>query len=256
MRRLISDLCFTTALLLGIVVAAQAQFNSFPPGVFTGRAALAPAPGGGGGTVTFDASGTITHSGNGTSFDLTTLTVGSGSNRALVAMVTFGTDTPSPVLTWDSGGTNQSMTQIDTNTFGAGSGTVFLFGLIAPTSGNKTLHFAWTGTDSVAVQAVAFTGVNQTGGATSFNANGKSTGTGAPAATMTITSATGDIVVGAYATKAGSFTSIDGTSLGIDNTPANDLAAAYYSGSASVSSNTTRTTGSNWESVAVDVVHN
>lgn len=55
MRRLVSDLCFTAALLLGIVCAAQAQFNNFPPGVFTGRAALDPAPGGGTPTVAFDA---------------------------------------------------------------------------------------------------------------------------------------------------------------------------------------------------------
>lgn len=47
MRRMISDLCFVAALLLGIVCAAQAQFNSFPPGVFTGRAALDASGGGG-----------------------------------------------------------------------------------------------------------------------------------------------------------------------------------------------------------------
>lgn len=48
MRRLLSDLSFVAALLLGIVCAAQAQFQSFPPGVFTGRAALDAASGGGG----------------------------------------------------------------------------------------------------------------------------------------------------------------------------------------------------------------
>lgn len=48
MRRLVSDLCFTAALLIGIVCAAQAQFNNFPPGVFSGRAALDAAPSGGG----------------------------------------------------------------------------------------------------------------------------------------------------------------------------------------------------------------
>lgn len=46
MRRLFSDLRFVAALLLGIVVAAQAQFNSFPPGVFSNKAALDPAAGG------------------------------------------------------------------------------------------------------------------------------------------------------------------------------------------------------------------
>lgn len=43
MRRLFSDLCFIAAGLLALILFAQsprAQFNSFPPGVFTGRAAL------------------------------------------------------------------------------------------------------------------------------------------------------------------------------------------------------------------------
>ena len=48
MPRLISDLCFVAAILFGVVCVAQAQFNSFPPGVFTGRAALDPGSGGGG----------------------------------------------------------------------------------------------------------------------------------------------------------------------------------------------------------------
>lgn len=56
MRRLVSDLCFVTATwLLLILVAVQephAQFNSFPPGTFTSRAALDAAPAAGGCTPT------------------------------------------------------------------------------------------------------------------------------------------------------------------------------------------------------------
>jgi hypothetical protein len=63
MRRIVSDLCFVAALLLGIVCVAQAQYNSFPPGVFNSREALDPAGGGGGGgcsdSATFLARGTF-----------------------------------------------------------------------------------------------------------------------------------------------------------------------------------------------------
>lgn len=40
MRRLISDVCLLVLLPLWLLGIAHAQYNSFPPGVFTGRAAL------------------------------------------------------------------------------------------------------------------------------------------------------------------------------------------------------------------------
>lgn len=48
MRRLISDICLFVLLPLWLLGIAQAQYNSFPPGVFTGRAALDATTGGGG----------------------------------------------------------------------------------------------------------------------------------------------------------------------------------------------------------------
>src|SRR5258708_7607822 len=120
--------------------------------------------------VVFDAQGT-TNAASGatpvTSIDFTNLTVGTGSQRALVVPVLFSANVTSLTVTWDNTGTPQPCTLI-----GAASDTgaqIFakLYGLVNPTPGAKTLHLAWTTTSDVYVDAVSYTGVDQTGGATS-----------------------------------------------------------------------------------------
>lgn len=95
-----------------------------------------------------------------TSFDITTLTV-SGSNRCLIGILNTNSNTiSSPTAVWDNGGTNQSMTSI--GSFGAGSvGRLDIFLLIAPTSGNKTAHFAWTTADGGLAAIFNFSGADQ-----------------------------------------------------------------------------------------------
>lgn len=179
-----------------IVRAQSSILPGFPPGVFGSRGALDAAGGGGGGTVSVDAVGTKLYQSTNTSASYTGITVGSGSNRALVVTLSwdqaFPSVAPSSVTAvWDSGGTNQSMTSIINQTTAGTAPQVTLFGLVAPTSGNKTLLVSWTTSAPVWVDAISFTGVNQTGGATSFP---NSTGA-VNAATLNVTSATGNMVV-------------------------------------------------------------
>ncbi len=89
--------------------------------------------------VTLDANATAAVSGlvSGTITN-NNLTVGTGSNRCLVAQLNFysGGATPTGVaVTWNG----VTLTQIGTE------GTAFLFGLVNPASGNHALVATWTG---------------------------------------------------------------------------------------------------------------
>lgn len=212
--------------------------------------------------VAFDAKGTTDATSNGaTSQDFTNLTITGGlSNSALVAQFAFSLKTISALtVKWDNAGTPQSMTQI----IGAnGTGSVCrveLWGLIAPTSGNKTLHAAWTGSSDICVQAVSWSGVDQTGGATSFAHSTSATGTtsGGPSThnTITITSAVGNATMDAACGTA-TINSVNQTSTYIDNTPANISGAASRAAGAATVTHSCNSTGASdaWVSVGVDIV--
>ena len=166
--------------------------------------------------VALDAVGTVQHTALNTSVNYTNITVGAGANRALIIMIAFGSPALAPTgitLTWDSGGTNQAMTQI---AFSAGTNiTAGIWGLVAPTSGNKTLAVSWTNANESWVSGVCFTGVDQTGGTTSFPNAAANTGV----ATLTIGSAVADMGV-AITTTGGVISGSTGTTLYIDNTSA------------------------------------
>src|SRR6266704_1130979 len=90
------------------------------------------------------------------------LTVGSGANRALLAVVSWlntGSAPTSLSAHWDTAGTNQLMTQIG-STISNGDAKAALFGLLAPTSGNKNFTLTWTNVLDVDVDLIAFTGVD------------------------------------------------------------------------------------------------
>lgn len=123
------------------------------------------------------------------------MTVGSVANRALVVSMVFSLKTVSAVAcTWDVGGTNQAMTLIGSFPSGNANGQVDLLGLVAPTVGNKTLTCTWTGASSDAfLGASSYSGVNQTGGATSFpNFTGSSGASGTT--TTTVSTSPNDII--------------------------------------------------------------
>ena len=190
--------------------------------------------------VVFDAKTASFTEGNGVAtISISNMTVGSGANSALLCLVWFsGTDALPAGLTvvWDNGGTNQSMTQVVSTNFGdsninAGGA---IFGLVAPTSGNKTLKITWTGNQEVHACAVSFTGVNQTGGATSF-AHGNTNTASANTGTITVTSATGNMVVAGDTNNQTGWGAISGTTIATTTTGPNlGCVGSYTAGAASV----------------------
>lgn len=120
--------------------------------------------------VAFDAQGTaFTGASLGTGFTNTSLTIG-GSGNVLIAFLQFsGTAPGSLVVNWDSTGTAQTMTLIGSKLESDNLAITYLFGLLAPHTGNKT--FAVTNTSSsqsYTGNIVSFTGADQTSFATTF----------------------------------------------------------------------------------------
>lgn len=166
-----------------------------------GATRFVTASGGGGSTVTFDAAGTTVFNLSPTSpFDAAAaslaLTVGSGANRALEVIVGFENTVTAVTASWDQDGTPQAMTLI-TNKISGSLESVFSFGLIAPTSGQKKLRITWIGVGGeIALNAVSWTGVDQTSVAVAFPhaaADAQQSAT----SSLTITSATGNAVMSA-----------------------------------------------------------
>ncbi len=193
-------------------------------------------------TVAFDAkTSTITNVNGVATLTVSNLTVGSGANRAMEILLWFSVH-PLPsgiVATWDSGGTNQAMTAV-ANTSSDNSvltGSTIIYGLIAPTSGNKNLVVSWTGNAEAHAAAISFTGVNQTSVAVAFpngNTNVHTTSTASPTS-VAITSATGNMAVAMHLQNVAVFDSTNATTLAIDSTGPNlAIAANYDSGAATV----------------------
>lgn len=232
------------AALLGAFAPASAQspIASFPPGTFQNRAPL-DATAGGGGTVTFDAktpSGVFTLAG--TSVSTTSINVSTG-NGLLVGYMTDNLSTTPPGLgcTWDVGGANQVMTAIsgtNTGTQGAITAGIQFFGLLAPTSGAKTLTCSWTGTRAGGFFAVSFNNVNQGSIAAAFPNGTFSAVTTAAAGpvTVTVTSATGHKTVMMGGQSCAPIGAISGTTITTETDMSNmGWASNYDNGAATVS---------------------
>jgi hypothetical protein len=205
-------------------------------------------------SATFDANATADKTANGvTSADLTALTVGAGANRAVVAQVVWSAVVTSPSLTWDNGGTNQAMAAI-TNAGATNTCRVECWGLVAPTSGNKTLRASWTTARDIYLNAVAWTGVDQTGGVTSFPNGRSGTGASSTSSTGAITSAAGNFVMGVHGTATGSFTGVSSTQDFLDNAAANVSGAGNHAaGAATVTLTGSFGTTPAWASAGTDI---
>lgn len=172
------------------------------------------------------------------------LTVGSGANRVLWAAMSFvvagGSAPASRTMTWDAAGANQAMTEVLFVANGT-NGWISIFGLIAPTAGNKTLTCSWTNNNGGYLSCASFTGANQTSVAAAFTNTASATGTASPAS-VAVTSAVGNICAYAFqATSAGDLAVLDATTISApDAVDANGSGAANYkTGAASVTSNCT-----------------
>lgn len=179
--------------------------------------------GGGSGTVTVNATGTELYQGSNVStIDYTGLTVAAGSSTAIVALWMLDDNAGPPTsvtAVWDPTGANQALTQIvqGDNT---GEKSCFIFGLAgehgAVATGNKTLRLSWTGAAKFMLVAMAFDGVNQTGGATSFPNSTSANAGGIGLSTVSVTSATGNKVIACETASSSQGTST-GTQIFNDN---------------------------------------
>lgn len=190
--------------------------------------------------VAFDAvSSGDTRVAGATSLSHTNLTVGSGANRALVVLLVFSSLSVTAIsCTWDSGGTNQAASSITSIGNGAG-GLSVLFGLVAPTSGNKTLAVSWSGSSDCTCAAISFTNANQTGGTTTFANAATNTGS-STGSTVTVATNAASAVVASLATKTG-ISSLNHTTIYTDNSGANNSAGGNYE----VGGSTATMTGTN-----------
>lgn len=129
-----------------------------------------------------------------TSVNYTGITVAAGSDRALVCTIGFEQNATSITFTWDSGGTNQAMTSVNSQKEDTWPRYIYIFGLLAPTTGNKTLAISWTTSASGRVNCVAFDGVLQTNIAAAFTNAANSSGNSANPS-QAITTSSGDATV-------------------------------------------------------------
>lgn len=188
--------------------------------------------------VVVDATGTADSTAtNGTSFNYTGITVGSGSNRALIFILVTsnagGNFATGATATWDSGGTNQAMTVIKSQqaTGDNNLGVVWIFGLRNPVAGNKTLAVAWTNANGHGACAISFTGVDQTSDAIAFPNSNSATATSG-GLSLAITSAAGNIpITGA---TAGTISAPNQTQIFLDTVAIDDGGGQRAAGAASV----------------------
>jgi hypothetical protein len=158
-------------------------------------------------------------------------------------------------LTWDNGGTNQAMAAI-TNAAATNTVRVELWGLVAPTSGAKTLHSAWTTARDVSLNGVSWTDVDQTGGVTSFpHGTSATAATGTNTGAVTVTSAVGNAVMGVFATSDAAMASVNNTQTFIDNAPPTmSTVGNRAAGAATVTLTATRAGSSNVASAGTDIL--
>jgi hypothetical protein len=201
--------------------------------------------------VAFDATGTAACDGATSPVACSTLTIGSGSNRALVVLVDFGGSAVAPAVAVTWGGT--ALVSLGTQ-FSTGQtiGTALLC-LAAPASGNQILSATVTGVGvtEIHVIGVSFTGANQTTPCQNFTSATDQTAT---TASLTVTSATGDQVVAVQAQSNVGVNSVNNNQVVIDNNgPAITLSGNYANGASTVAMTATGSGSTIWQTSGVDV---
>lgn len=194
------------------------------------------------------ASDTLSSTTTATTLTVSNMTVGSGSNRCLIAILCLSAAAVTGITaTWNG----VSMFQIVS--FGSIPGNVVIFGLRNPASGNQSLIFNWTGVSEADAYALDFTGVEQSTDGAAFPHTGTGTANSSTAA-ATVTSAVGNATVAGFTVPSG-FQTPTQTELWLNNLGA---AAAYEgqraAGAASVTfQNTVQSGPQTWVAAAVDI---
>jgi len=184
-------------------------------------------------TVALDANAvTATTISSATSATNTTLTVGA-SATCLLGFLIQETACTAQTMHWDSTGTNQAMTLI--TSIAGSNGWIYLFGLVNPTAGNKTLSSSWTTSCFTGVlSACSFTGSVTTSVATAF-IDANTTATAGTTVTLVLSGATGDMSVCAEANNQHGTTAFSTTSsTSLFNITATQGQAAYAPSAASL----------------------
>jgi hypothetical protein len=170
-----------------------------------------------------------------TTFSSSALVNVTAGSSALVCTVVFGfsgTNAPTGVAaTWNG----VSMTKVTSLNAVAGVGAVYIFGLRSPATGSNVFSLGtWTNSAEVMVYCVSFGGVDTTSDLTAFPH--QATQDVGVSNRITITSATGNLVVAAESPMIGAYT-LDPTILYDDHANGSFINAGsnYASGAASVS---------------------
>lgn len=153
-------------------------------------------------------------------------------------------------MTWD---TTQSVLAITNAT--ATNGTVQVaqcWGLVNPNTGAKALVTSWSTARDIVVNGTSYTGVDQTGGVTSFPNGAGATGSSVTAS-VTVTSAVGNAVQAAH-TLGNTCSAVNNTQLFRDNNPANISGAGNRAAGAASVAMTATLTSSNWASAGTDIL--
>lgn len=190
------------------------------------------------------------------SFTYTGITVQTGDTLLIFCFVlsNAGIFGGNLTLNWDSGGTPQAMTQIDNNASGA-SPKVFLFGLVNPTPGNKSLSVSWvaSGLNSTHTEnAISFTGTVTTSVAAAALTDGGAGGTGTALTTPTVTGNVNDYYVSGYA-GASNLSSVSDNQLMLDNNVTH-AGANYKQSAASVSMSAVQASSVAWATIGAEIV--
>lgn len=193
--------------------------------------------------VTLDAAGTQANGVGVTTKSYTGLTVGVGANRGLVVIVAWDGDPGAiSVARWDDGATNQDLTLLQTRATANGQ-VCKIYGLVAPTAGNKTLVLTWANNREMVMNAVAWTDVDQTGGATSFPNSATAIGNGGGGVNEPT------ISIALPASGAGVSVIVNGTAAGLTSVSATQL--MLYSGTGAIEAGGSRSTASGTFSGAI-----
>jgi hypothetical protein len=187
------------------------------------------------------------------------ITVAPGDS-ALEVMIWFASAT-FPTITkvnWDDTGTPQAMTQVPgTQIADGGSSTSGAkYALLAPTSGNKSLVISWS-SGALEAHAIAqsYTGVNQTSVAVAFP-NGTTNHGVTALATITISSAVGNIASAFHNQGAGAYGTVSGTTIAKDDTtgPAIGVVGNFVAGNTPNVTLTAAQPSTAWASFGSDIL--
>ena len=180
-------------------------------------------------------------------------TVGANSNRVLIGYIGFrGLSSSGVGMTWD--GVAMSAIASASLTGLAGAYDIYLFGLIAPNTGNLTLSATWSGGSAspVVLGAISVYNADQS---TGWQNGGSDTATGTSASSA-VTSANGNMAIVGHLNDNASSTTINTGTSAFTETAFNGNYAMGYSASSGASTTIAWTLGSSvvWGNVKVDVI--